>query len=352
LAQELADFDAFLLLSFGGPEGPDDVMPFLRNVTRGRGIPDERLAEVAEHYQHFGGVSPINAQNRALVAALRQDFAAHGIELPIYWGNRNWRPYVADAVRQMRDDGVQRALVLATSATSSYSGCRQYRDDLAQARRVAGEGAPELVKLRHFFDHPGFVAPLAESVRAALGSLPASLRDGARLVFTAHSIPVAMNDASGPERNGLYEKQQRETARLVAEAVRGPGADFDLVWQSRSGPPSVSWLEPDINDHLKDLAARGTRAVVVTPSGFVSDHIEVRWDLDMEARATAAELGLAYARASTAGTHPAFVGAIRELVLERLNGAAPRLLGDLGVWGWQCPDGCCSAPRRAAGPSS
>ena len=344
----MPEYDAFLLLSFGGPEGPEDVLPFLRNVTRGRGVPDERLAEVAEHYRHFGGVSPINSQNRALVAALREEFAAHGIDLPVYWGNRNWHPFVEDVVRTMSEDGVRRALVLATSATSSFSGCRQYRDDLARARAAAGEGAPELVKLRHFFDHPGFVAPLADSVRAALSELPAELRDGARLVFTAHSIPVAMNDASGPERNGLYAAQQRETARLVTEAVRGPGAEFDLVWQSRSGPPRVPWLEPDVNDHLRTLAAHGARAVVVTPSGFVSDHVEVRWDLDEEACATASELGLAYVRAATPGTHPAFVGAIRELVQERLDGAEPRSLGALGICGVDCPEGCCPAPRRPA----
>jgi protoporphyrin/coproporphyrin ferrochelatase len=341
-------YDAFLLLSFGGPEGPDDVLPFLHNVTRGRGVPDDRLAEVTDHYQHFGGVSPINTQNRSLLAALREDFAANGIDLPIYWGNRNWKPYVADAVREMRDDGRRRALVFTTSATSSYSACRQYRNDLAQAHRVAGDGAPELVKLRHYFDHPGFVAPLAESVREALQTLPANRRDRARLVFTAHSIPVSMNDASGPERNGLYEAQQRETARLVAEAVRGPGTEFDLVWQSRSGPPQVPWLEPDVNDHLKALAALGAEAVVVTPSGFVSDHVEVRWDLDVEARQTAESLGLAYARAATPGTHPAFVAAIRELVLERLADAPPRALGSLGICGVDCPDACCPAPRRPA----
>jgi len=339
-------YDAFLVLSFGGPEGPDDVMPFLRNVTRGRGIPDERLADVAEHYQHFGGVSPINAQNEALVEALRAEFAQRGIELPIYLGNRNWHPLVEDTVRRMGEDGVRRALVFATSATSSYSGCRQYRDDLARARAAAGDGAPELVKLRHFFDHPGFVEPLADSVRAALSELPDDARDGARLVFTAHSIPVSMNDASGPERNGLYAAQQRETARLVAESVRGPGAAFDLVWQSRSGPPQVPWLEPDVNDHLRALAAEGVGAVVVTPSGFVSDHVEVRWDLDEEARATASSLGLAYARAATPGTHPAFVAAIRELVEERLMGTPPRFLGDLGLCGVDCPDGCCPAPAR------
>jgi len=341
-------YDALLVLSFGGPEGPDDVLPFLRNVTRGRGIPDERLAEVAEHYQHFDGVSPINAQNEALVDALRADFATHGLALPVYLGNRNWHPFVADTVRRMRDDGVRRALVLATSATSSYSGCRQYRDDLARAREAVGNDAPELVKLRHFFDHPGFVEPLADSVRAALSQLPDELRDEARLVFTAHSIPVSMNEASGPERNGLYERQHRETARLVAEAVRGAGAAFDLVWQSRSGPPQVPWLEPDVNDHLRTLSGEGVRAVVVTPSGFVSDHVEVRWDLDEEARATAASLELAYVRAATPGTHPAFVAAIRELVAERLTGAAPRFLGDLGLCGVDCPVGCCPAPMRRA----
>jgi ferrochelatase len=342
--------DALLLLSFGGPEGPDDVMPFLRNVTRGRGIPDERLAEVAEHYQHFHGVSPINEQNRDLIAALEVEFRERGIDLPIYWGNRNWKPYVADAVRQMRDDGVQRALVFATSATASYSSCRQYREDLAQAQRVSGEGAPELVKLRHFFDHPGFVEAAATGVRAALDELPAEHRDTARLIFTAHSVPVSMNEQSGPRRNGLYEAQQRETARLVAESIRGAGAEFDLVWQSRSGPPQIPWLEPDINDHLRDLAGQGVRAVVVAPTGFVSDHIEVRWDLDTEARDTAAELGLAYARAQTAGTHPAFVSAVRELVQERTDDAEPKFLGKLGLGGVDCPFDCCPAPKRGGPP--
>jgi protoporphyrin/coproporphyrin ferrochelatase len=323
-------FQAVLLLSFGGPEGPDEVMPFLHNVTRGRGVPEDRLLAVAEHYQHFHGVSPINENNRALIAALGTELAGHGIELPIYWGNRNWRPYVADAVRQMRDDGVQRALVFATSATSSYSSCRQYREDLAQTRRMAGEGSPELVKLRHFFDHPGFVEANADGVRAALAGLPAGERDGARLVFTAHSIPVAMNEISG----------------LVAQAVRGPGAEFDMVWQSRSGPPEVAWLEPDVNDHLKDIAAQGVTAVVVAPTGFVSDHLEVRWDLDTEARETASDLGLHYARAATVGTHPAFVATVRELIEERLTGAEPRLMGNLGLCGIDCPDRCCPAPRR------
>jgi ferrochelatase len=351
----MAEFDAFLLLSFGGPEGPDDVMPFLRNVTRGRGVPEDRLTEVAEHYHQFRGVSPINAGNRALIAALEAEFAAFDIGLPINWGNRNWKPYLADAVRQMRDDGIGRALVLATSATGGYSACRQYRENLAQAAAVSGAGAPELVKLRHFFDHPGFVAANLDGARAALAELPEPVRDQARLVFTAHSIPVAMNSTSGPEAfgGGLYEAQQRETARLVAALLRGPSAEFDLVWQSRSGPPAVPWLEPDISDHQRTLAAAGTRAVVVCPTGFVADHLEVLWDLDREAAQTAAELGLHYARAATAGTHPGFVTAIRELVQEQLHGVAPKSLGSLGACGFgsgscglDCPPGCCPPPTR------
>jgi ferrochelatase len=328
-------YDALLLLSFGGPEGADDVLPFLRNVTLGQRIPDERLASVAEHYRHFGGVSPINAQNRALLAAMEQDFAEHGIDLRLYWGNRNWHPFVADTVRQMREDGVRRALVFTTSATSSYSGCRQYREDMAAARAEV-DGAPELTKLRHYFDHPGFIAANADGVRAALAELP-----NARLVFTAHSVPVLMNDASGPD-GGLYLAQQRESARLVAEAVRGAGADFDLVWQSRSGPPHVPWLEPDINDHLRALATAGVRSVVVSPIGFVSDHLEVAWDLDTEARQTAAELGLAFRRAASAGTHPAFVAMVRELVQEEIADVPRAILGNLGICGLNCPPGCCA----------
>ena len=344
-----APYDAFLLLSFGGPEGLDDVMPFLRRVTAGRGVPDERLEDVAGHYRHFGGVSPINDQNRALLEALRTEFAAHGIDLPLYWGNRNWHPLVADTVRQMRDDGVRRALVFATSATGSYSGCRQYRDDLAGALAETGEGAPELVKLRHFYDHPRYVAAHADGLRAALASLPADRREHARLVFTAHSIPTSMDDQAGlgwTDAGHLYSRQQHETARLVAESVRGVGADFDLVWQSRSGPPQVPWLEPDVNDHLRALAGEGTQAVVVAPTGFVSDHLEVLWDLDEEARETAGELGLAFARAATPGTHPEFVTMVRELVEERTDERDPVGASPLGRTGIDCPLGCCPAPRR------
>ncbi len=342
-------FQALLFQSFGGPEGHDDVMPFLRNVTRGRGVPDERLEEVAAHYHAVGGVSPINAQNRALIAALDKEFADNGISLPIYYGNRNWRPYVADAVRRMRDDHVKRALVFATSATSSFSGCRQYRNDLAQARTVAGDGAPDLVKLRHYFDHPGFIAANVDHVRAALETLPEQHRADARLVFTAHSIPQTMNDVSGPQRNGLYRSQHHDTARLVTALVRGADAEFDLVWQSRSGPPQVPWLEPDINDHLASLANQGVSAVVVCPTGFVSDHVEVLWDLDTEARASAEALGMHFARAATAGVHPGFVTAIRELVEEQLTGAPAKSIGTLGLCGVDCPDGCCPAPARRPG---
>jgi ferrochelatase len=336
-----------LLLSFGGPEGPDDVLPFLRNVTRGRGIPDERLAAVAEHYHHFGGVSPINAQNRALLAAIRADLAADGIDLPVYWGNRNWRPLLTDVVRQMADEGVRRALVFATSATSSYSGCRQYRENLTDAQAAVGPRAPQLHKLRHYFDHPGFIAANVDRVRTALGTLPPSLCDTARLVFTAHSIPLAMNRTAGPT-GGLYLAQQRETARLVAEALRGPDAEHDVVWQSRSGSPQVPWLEPDINDHLRKRAAGGIAAVVISPTGFICDHLEVRWDLDVEAAATAGDLNLIFRRAGTAGTHPRFVAMVSELVREELVGAPRACLGRLGVCGLNCPPGCCAGPRRTA----
>jgi protoporphyrin/coproporphyrin ferrochelatase len=338
-------FDAFLLLSFGGPEGPEDVLPFLRNVTRGRGIPDERLAEVAEHYQHFGGVSPINAQNRAMIAAIRGELDRHEISLPIYWGNRNWHPYVTDTVQAMAEDGIRRALVLVTSAYSSYSSCRQYRDDLAAAREAVGDGAPTIDKLRHFFDHPGFIDPQVDAVRHALGTIAGIRRSTTRLVFTAHSIPVAMAEQAGPGGN-LYVSQLRAAADLIA---RGAAVDveWDLVFQSRSGPPSVPWLEPDVGDHLRALAERGVTDVVVVPVGFVSDHLEVQWDLDYEAAGLAAELGLGFTRTPTPGTDPRFITMIRELVQERLDPAAEVLaLSELGCTGADCPLGCCQPNRQ------
>jgi ferrochelatase len=327
--------EALLLLSFGGPEGPEDVMPFLENVTRGRGIPRERLAEVAEHYHHFGGVSPINDQNKALIAALEKEFAAAGIDLPVYWGNRNWAPYVEDAWAQMAADGVEHVYVFATSAYASYSGCRQYHEDIARARASFG-GGPTAEKLPHYFDTPGFVQANADALAAAIASLPEDVRDTARLVATAHSIPLAMEAVAGPDGDAYEAELLAAADRVVAEVA--PGRSYDLVWQSRSGPPSVPWLEPDVNDHLRALAAAGETAVVVFPVGFISDHLEVIWDLDNEARQTAEELGLAFARAATAGTHPAFVTSIVELLAERRAGGLPRL-------GTNCPAACCFVAR-------
>jgi ferrochelatase len=316
-------YDALILVSFGGPEGPHDVIPFLENVTRGRGIPRERLAEVGHHYDLFGGVSPINRQNRELIAAVEAELAANGIELPVYFGNRNWHPYLTDTIRDMRDDGIHRALAFFTSAFSSYSGCRQYREDIYRAQEEVGPGAPEVVKLRAFFDHPGFVEANADRVREALSEIPEDRRDGAHLVFTAHSIPSAM------AAQCRYEDQLAETSRLVAVAV-GPH-DHSVVYQSRSGPPQVPWLEPDVSDRLRELADAGVTDVVVSPVGFVSDHMEVLYDLDVEAAETARELGLTMARAGAAGTHPAFVRMIRELIQERLTGADRTT----------CAPGCC-----------
>jgi ferrochelatase len=325
-------FDAILVVSFGGPEGMEDVIPFLENVTRGRNVPRERLEEVAHHYELFGGVSPINAQNRELIAALRVELDAHDIALPIYFGNRNWDPFLADALREMADDGIERALAFFTSAYSSYSGCRQYREDLFNAQQVVGPRAPEVLKTRVFYNHPGWIEANADHVRAALSGLPAA--EPAHLAFTAHSIPVAMAKAC------RYEDQLRESARLVAEAVGA--SDTALVYQSRSGPPQVPWLEPDILDHLRIVAGRGVKNVVVSPIGFVSDHLEVLFDLDVEARETAAELGLDFARASSASTHPAFVAMIRELIEERLGRAPARpALGRFAASHDVCPADCC-----------
>jgi ferrochelatase len=340
-------YDGFLLLSFGGPEHPDDVMPFLQNVTRGRGVPPERLAEVAEHYQRFGGVSPINQQCRDLVAAIRADFAVHGLDLPVYWGNRNWRPLLADTLAQMRDHGIERAIAFVTSAYGSYSSCRQYLNDIVAARAAVGSRAPAVDKLRQFHDHPGFVEPFADATLTAFKELDVSARATTRLVFTAHSIPVSMARSAGPEGGGLYEAQLCETAALVAERSL-PDVGWDLVWQSRSGPPAVPWLEPDVSEHLRLLAKEGVTQVVVVPIGFVSDHLEVIWDLDEEAAATARQLGLGFARARTPGTDARFVTMVRDLVLERMrpsSDAPRRALGTLDHWD-VCASHCCPAPTR------
>jgi ferrochelatase len=333
-------YDAFLLVSFGGPEGPDDVMPFLENVTRGRGIPPERLASVAEHYYAFGGVSPINQQCRDMLAAVQADFSAGGLSLPLYWGNRNWTPYLADTVRAMADDGVRRAIAFVTSAYSSYSSCRQYLDDIERARAVVGPRAPVIDKIRRFYNHPGFIEPFAANASAALATLPADVREDAHLVFTAHSIPVAMADASGPGGGGSYVAELTEAAQHIAERTGCGTHPWTLAYQSRSGPPSQPWLGPDVRDHLGDLAKAGTTAVVVIPVGFVSDHMEVRHDLDVEAARSAESLGLAFARAATPGTDPRFASMVTELVRER--SAQP----DAG--GQTCPADCCRYSRIPA----
>ena len=352
----MAAYDAVLLVSFGGPERSEDVLPFLRNVTRGRGVPDERLAEVAGHYHHFGGRSPINDQNRALLAALREELAPR----PVYWGNRNWDPFLADTLRTMRDDGVGRAVCFFTAAYASYSSCRQYRENLADALTaigspvcaagtdpvaVGGDPPPVVLdKVRHYYNHPGFLEAQADRVRDALtelaGRAGAERAAGARLVFTAHSIPTAAAHSSGPSGDA-YVNQLREASRLVAEMV-GAGDRWQLAWQSRSGPPSVPWLEPDVVDLLPDLVAEGMPAVVIVPIGFISDHLEVAFDLDVEAAERAADLDLPMVRAGTVGVHPRFVRMVRELVEERERGEGPRpFLGSDGPSHDVCPADCC-----------
>ncbi len=335
-------YDALILVSFGGPEGRDDVVPFLENVLRGRNVPAARMREVAAHYEHFGGRSPINDQCRALLAALREELDRFGPRLPVYWGNRNWHPFLADAIRRMAGDGVRRALAFATSAFGSHSGCRQYLDDIERARAAVGTGAPEIHKLRAFYDHPGHVQPLVEAAAAAFDRVSAPRRAAAELVFTAHSIPRSMA-ATSP-----YEAQLRETAGLVAASLGR--ARWSLVYQSRSGPPAQSWLEPDVVDHLRVLASAGVKDVVVSPIGFVSDHMEVLYDLDLEAKSRALELGLNMVRAATAGSHPRFVRMVRELVEERLSDAPVRLhLGSCGPAPDVCAPDCCPAPAFSVG---
>ena len=328
-------YDALLLVSFGGPERPDDVMPFLENVLRGKDVPRQRLQEVAEHYELFDGVSPLNAQNRSLLAALVQELNTHGPGLAVYWGNRNWHPFLEDTVREMAEDGVRRALAFVTSAYGSYSGCRQYLEDIERARQQVGPNAPPIDKLRLFYNHPGFIEAQADRVSAAIRELPAERRDGARLIYTAHSIPTAMA-ARCP-----YEAQLRETCRLVSEWVGR--FQWDLAYQSRSGPPSQPWLEPDIGDFLVELQQSGDVAdVVVVPIGFLSEHMEIVYDLDMEIASLCEHLGLHMVRASVVGTHPRFVTMIRELIVERFEPSPTRgALGNLGPSPDVCADDCC-----------
>lgn len=334
-------YDAVLVVSFGGPEGPEDVIPFLENVLRGRNVPRERMLAVAEHYQHFGGVSPINAQNRALISALERELAEQGPRLPIYFGNRNWHPLLPDTLRKMADDGVRRALAFFTSAFSSYSGCRQYLENIAAAQAEVGGAAPRIDKLRACFNHPGFIGPMIERTLAALDSIPAERRDEAELLFTAHSIPLAAAQGS------RYVEQLEEASRLVAEGV-GPRV-WRLVYQSRSGSPHQPWLEPDVGDFVRrQHAERGIRDVVAVPIGFLSDHMEVIYDLDTELRLVCEELGVNLVRAGTVGTHPRFVRMIRELIQERIEKSPERpSLGRLGASHDVCPVDCCpsGSPR-------
>ncbi len=333
-------YDALLLLSFGGPEGPDDVLPFLENVLRGKNVPRERLLEVAEHYHLFGGVSPINAQNRALLAALLTELHSHGIDLPVYWGNRNWHPMLTDTIGQMAEDGVRRALAFVTSAFASYSGCRQYLEDIERARADVGPAAPIVEKLRLFHNHPGFIEPTAQRVAQAIASVGESAAQAkARLVFSAHSLPQVMADACD------YVAQLRDACALVAERVGRE--EWDLVYQSRSGPPSQPWLEPDVCDHLNSLHKAGYTDVVLVPIGFLSEHMEVIYDLDVEATELCQQLGMNLVRSSVVGCHPRFVAMIRELVEERLSESAERLwLGDLGPSPDSCPPDCCRWQSR------
>jgi ferrochelatase len=319
-------------------------MPFLQNVTAGRGIPPERLERVAEHYYQFGGVSPINQQCRDLIAAIEKEFAARSVPLPVYWGNRNWHPYLRDTLATMAADGVTRALAFVTSAYSSYSSCRQYLGDIEAARKDAGARAPEVDKIRPYFNHPGYIGSFAAAAQAAAASLPADVAGEYDLIFTAHSIPDGMAAAAGPA-GGAYQAQLAETARLTAQEA-GFIRPWWLAYSSRSGPPTQAWLEPDINDLLAERAAAGSRAAVAVPIGFISDHMEVKFDLDIEAAGTARRLGLAYARAATPGTNPMLVSMIADLVAEQLDETRPAALGALGVWPGSCPVGCCGTGRR------
>jgi ferrochelatase len=301
------------------------------------------MLEVAGHYYHFGGKSPINDQCRELITALRKELDEHQMRFPIYWGNRNWHPFIADALQQMRDDGVRRALAFVTSGYSSYSGCRQYRENIAAAQAEVGAGAPEVDKLRVFYNHPDFIEACADRVCQALQRFSDHERDTLCFIATAHSIPCPMAEASD------YERQLRETTRLVAE--RAGFADWDLVYQSRSGPPTQPWLEPDILDHFRRLAEQGVRNVLVAPLGFLSDHLEVLYDLDVEATALARELGMKMIRAESVGTHPLFVRMIRKLIAERMDPNEPRLaIGEFGPSQDSCLVDCCPAPQRAGRP--
>lgn len=336
-------YDAILVVSFGGPEGPEDVIPFLENVLRGKNVPHERMLEVAEHYQHFGGVSPINEQNRRLIAALKVELETHGPQLPIYWGNRNWHPMLTDTLRTMHQDGVRQCLAFVTSAFSSYSGCRQYREDMMRSLIELRDEIPEaelprIDKIRAFFNHPGFIEAVATQAESALGELTPEARSQTRMIYTAHSIPLGMAS------NCQYEAQLKDAARLISERL---GFErWDLVYQSRSGPPSQPWLEPDIVDHIESLHhEQGIETVAIAPLGFVSDHMEVLFDLDTEARQKCDELGMRLIRIPTVGTHPRFITTIRELIRERCFNLERAAIGDLPALPDRCPADCCLSGR-------
>ncbi|MGL4340124.1 MAG: ferrochelatase [Rhodoglobus sp.] len=355
-------YDAIVLASFGGPEGQDDVIPFLKNVTRGRGIPEERLEEVAHHYRAFGGVSPINDQNRELKAALEAELARRGIDLPVLWGNRNWAPYLRDAVAEAHERGFRKLIAVATSAYSSYSSCRQYREDYVTALEETGlSQVMQIDKVRQFFDHPGFVEPFSEGVRQGLAEVAARghAPEQTHVLFSTHSIPSTDAERSGPRSRGFgpegaYAAQHLAVAEVVIAAQDVDALSWDLVYQSRSGPPTQPWLEPDVNDRIAELAAEGITAVVIVPLGFISDHMEVKWDLDTEAIQTAQEHGIFAVRVPTPGVHAAFVSGIIDLVLERCHGtpvADRPALTELGPWYDVCRPGCCENVRLGFRPA-
>ncbi len=331
----MTSYDAILVVGFGGPEKPDDVMPFLENVTRGRNIPRERLLEVAEHYHHFGGASPINAQVRELIAALKPVLATKGIDVPIYWGNRNWHPMLTDTMHELTEAGIKRPLALVLAAYSSYSSCRQYLENIEAARQAVGPQAPPVAKVRSFFNDLGFVSANANNLRKAIYALSTPMRDACHVAFTAHSIPQRMAD--GCE----YVQQLHETARLVADRIGLPAHRWKLVYQSRSGRPQDPWLEPDICDHLTNLHEQGVRAAVIAPIGFLSDHVEVLYDLDDEAKKRAAELKMELQRSKTVGTHPEFVEGLASLIESRFNGEPRLACGVLPTLPDECPSNCC-----------
>ena len=339
------NYDAILIVSFGGPEKHDDVIPFLENVLRGKNVPRERMLAVAEHYYHFEGKSPINQQTRELIRALKHQLAQHGPKLPVYWGNRNWHPMLPDTLRQMKQDGIRRALALVTSAYSSYSGCRQYREDIARAQAEVGTGAPAIDKIRPFFNHPGFIEATEARLRDALAEIPQTARENVQLACVAHSIPLSMANTSD------YVDQLQEVRKLVSSRLKIK-KDV-LVYQSRSGAPGQPWLEPDILDHLREVKSKNlASAVVVAPISFISDHMEVLYDLDIEARQLCDSLQLPMARAKTVGVHPRFIAMIRELILERTENAERRALGSLGPREDICAEDCCPAPQRPLRPQA